>query len=152
MVVILKEVGEINLEWEVVLLVAVQAMEISKVVLLIMGLMVLQTNLEIKEEFQILMVILLQVQVLKVWVHIQIKEQVKILVQVQFKVQIQIQIQAQMYQMDQVGQDRADQAYIEAHILVQVRVQIQAQEDQLLIIVGIQDNDLVFYYLNKHQI
>lgn len=150
MVVILKEVGEINLEWEVVLLVAVQAMEISKVVLLIMGLMVLQTNLEIKEEFQILMVILLQVQALKVWVHIQIKEQVKILVQVQFKVQIQIQ--AQMYQMDQVGQDRADQAYIEAHILVQVRVQIQAQEDQLLIIVGIQDNDLVFYYLNKHQI
>lgn len=150
MVVILKEVGEINLEWEVVLLVAVQAMEISKVVLLIMGLMVLQTNLEIKEEFQILMAILLQVQVLKVWVHIQIKEQVKILVQVQFKVQIQIQ--AQMYQMDQVGQDRADQAYIEAHILVQVRVQIQAQEDQLLIIVGIQDNDLVFYYLNKHQI
>ena len=144
MVVILKEVGEINLEWEVVLLVAVQAMEISKVVLLIMGLMVLQTNLEIKEEFQILMAILLQVQVLKVWVHIQIKEQVKILVQVQFKVQIQIQ--AQMYQMDQVGQDRADQAYIEAHILVQVRVQIQAQEDQLLIIVGIQDNDLVFYY------
>lgn len=150
MVVILKEVGEINLEWEVVLLVAVQAMEISKVVLLIMGLMVLQTNLEIKEEFQILMVILLQVQVLKVWVHIQIKEQVKILVQVQVKVRIQIQ--AQMYQMDQVGQDRADQAYIEAHILVQVRVQIQAQEDQLLIIVGIQDNDLVFYYLNKHQI
>lgn len=150
MVVILKEVGEINLEWEVVLLVAVQAMEISKVVLLIMGLMVLQTNLEIKEEFQILMVILLQVQALKVWVHIQIKEQVKILVQVQVKVRIQIQ--AQMYQMDQVGQDRADQAYIEAHILVQVRVQIQAQEDQLLIIVGIQDNDLVFYYLNKHQI
>lgn len=150
MVVILKEVGEINLEWEVVPLVAVQAMEISKVVLLIMGLMVLQTNLEIKEEFQILMVILLQVQVLKVWVHIQIKEQVKILVQVQVKVRIQIQ--AQMYQMDQVGQDRADQAYIEAHILVQVRVQIQAQEDQLLIIVGIQDNDLVFYYLNKHQI
>lgn len=150
MVVILKEVGEINLEWEVVLLVAVQAMEISKVVLLIMGLMVLQTNLEIKEEFQILMVILLQVQVLKVWVHIQIKEQLKILVQVQVKVRIQIQ--AQMYQMDQVGQDRADQAYIEAHILVQVRVQIQAQEDQLLIIVGIQDNDLVFYYLNKHQI
>lgn len=150
MVVILKEVGEINLEWEVVLLVAVQAMEISKVVLLIMGLMVLQTNLEIKEEFQILMVILLQVQALKVWVHIQIKEQLKILVQVQVKVRIQIQ--AQMYQMDQVGQDRADQAYIEAHILVQVRVQIQAQEDQLLIIVGIQDNDLVFYYLNKHQI
>lgn len=147
MVVILKEVGEINLEWEVVPLVAVQAMEISKVVLLIMGLMVLQTNLEIKEEFQILMVILLQVQALKVWVHIQIKEQLKILVQVQVKVRIQIQAQ-----MDQVGQDRADQAYIEAHILVQVRVQIQAQEDQLLIIVGIQDNDLVFYYLNKHQI